>query len=198
MANNDGAIPKTPFNSPRKLKIKDTPTKSNVTCSYGDIIENHVCVLCDNNIEKPRERVKLYHNVTEKTDTCHSVENVLKITIDSIFYKSIVCRKCVREYSTLEQRENQCNVSRTLFRSNIDKAKQSLQAHYERSTVKRMSNSPVKAKKKICGGKFDIHDKENLVPKSLSQKLAFNQSAKPDNRNVESKPKIVVSTNFSL
>ena len=188
---------KTPLNSPRKPGSQETPTKESVNIELLDISDNHICILCDKLIDKGSERCKLYRNVIEKTNICKKAEHSLSIDVQSIFYKSIVCRKCEREFSSLEEKESKCKESRERFRRNFEKARDDLKQKYERPTTKRMSNvTPVKAKKKISYGAAP--NKENLSPMQLCNSPGFQSPltvwpAKEIDAP-SSKPKVSVST----
>ena len=196
-----GEVSKTPLNSPRKCSNQETPTKESVNIELLDINDNHTCILCNKLIDKGSDRCKLYRNVIEKTNICKKAEQSLSIDVESIFYKSIVCRKCEREFSGLEEKETKCKESRERFRRNFEKARNDLKEKYERPTTKRMSNvTPVKAKKKMSYGA--VPNKENLSPMQLCKSPGFQSplAVLPDKERdaPSSKPKVTVSTSVCL
>ena len=168
-----GARPKTPLNSPHKSVNKETPKKGSLNIRVSDE-PDCVCILCDTEITKQRERNRLFENVMTKTSVCAKVEYVLSVEIDSIFYQKIVCRKCERECSSLEKKDKDCKFIRAKLLHHYEKTTATLKAKYEQLTVKRMSNStPVKAKKKISYSS----GKENIVSSSAD----FNNNSNNNN-----------------
>jgi DNA-binding XRE family transcriptional regulator len=190
MAYFGGARPKTPLNSPQKV-TKDTPTKVSlsVRLPHGD--SNDTCVLCDTVIIKARERCRLFENALTKAKTCIKLECALSITVDSVFYQSIVCRHCERRFSSLEKTENECKQARIFFGNNYKKTLKQLKDKCE-YTVKRMANTtPVKAKKKMMYGSMAEKENSPAVSASLKHPLF---SKPPAQQLVDETPsKVMVS-----
>ena len=159
MMDNLGAIPKTPVSSPRKLS-QDTPRKTSINVRISPKSKDLWCMLCGYVQPNVKYKFRLFENVLTKTAACRRIEKTLDITVDSIFNKGYVCKKCDRDVTKLSTTEVDCANLRTKLKMNYADASKRYLRTFGQQTSKRLSytESPEKPQKKQLS---DITDKEN-------------------------------------